>query len=591
MAMVIKNNQSAVNTLNILNKNANALQKSLQKVSSGMRINGAADDASGYAISERMRTQVRALDQANRNTQNGTSMLRVAEGAVSSSVEILKTLKEKALDAANDTNTDTDRAIIQKQLDKAIDQLDENAGVTFNGKRMLDGSLTLPSNVEQTIVKALNTEWIENSLLLIEDSIGMKFLDPNATVNQITVVLDTGMGQNGTLAFVQTLSNGNPSQARQLELHINMAYYDSLDMNDVNGKAAATGAYLDRTLAHEFTHAVMAANIDYFSSLPLYIVEGMAEVVHGIDDERGTRILDLATSGAGKISSIFGSGGSSGDNDVYAAGYMLLRYMEKQAGEGSVKRFVQTLSEKGGTPTGTDISVRMGTGGKFNTLTELTDAFMNDLNASGGGDSFLKDYCNIDLSNLDTGALTGADASGGQVKTAESVVPEAGSPLFWYFPDSRSTFIEGLEVIWPSPWQYAPKTITFQVGTKANQAIKIGFYDMRAEALGLKDKDGKTISVATQKAASNAIHVFDQAITKALEQQTTIGALESRMEYTSSNLVLNSENTQFSESVIRDSDMAKEMAEYTKNNILLQGAQSMLAQANQNSSSVLSLLQ
>ena len=107
----------------------------------------------------------------------------------------------------------------------------------------------------------------------------------------------------------------------------------------------------------------------------------------------------------------------------------------------------------------------------------------------------------------------------------------------------------------------------------------------------LKDKDGKTISVATQRAATNAIHVFDQAITKALDQQTTIGALESRLEYMSSNLILNSENTQTSESTIRDADMAKEMTEYTKANVLLQSAQSMLAQANQNSSSVLGLLQ
>ncbi|MBQ8697741.1 MAG: flagellin, partial [Schwartzia sp.] len=221
----------------------------------------------------------------------------------------------------------------------------------------------------------------------------------------------------------------------------------------------------------------------------------------------------------------------------------------------------------------------------------LTAAFMSDLSASGGGTIFLKDYCGIDLTNLDTGALTGKDAGGDQVKTPESVVPEAGSTLFWYFPNSRSSYVEGLEVIWPSPWQYAPKTVTFQVGTKANQAIKVGFSDMRAEGLGLKDKNGKTLSVATRQAATNAIHVIDQAITKALDQQTTIGALESRLEYTSSNLVLNSENTQSSESTIRDADMAREMAEYTKNNILLQGAQSMLAQANQNSSSVLSLLQ
>ncbi|SDG91096.1 flagellin, partial [Selenomonas sp. WCT3] len=92
MGMVVKNNMSAVSTLNTLNKNSNALSKSLQKVSSGMKINGAADDASGYAISERMRVQIRGLDQANANTQNGSSMMKVAEGAVSSTVDILKTL-------------------------------------------------------------------------------------------------------------------------------------------------------------------------------------------------------------------------------------------------------------------------------------------------------------------------------------------------------------------------------------------------------------------------------------------------------------------------------------------------------------------
>ena len=125
MAMVVKNNMSAVSTLNTLNKNSSALAKSLQKVSSGMKINSAADDASGYAISERMRVQIRGLDQANKNTQNGSSMMKVAEGAVSSTVDILKTLKEKAINAASDTNTDSDRQTIQKELNQSIDQIDE----------------------------------------------------------------------------------------------------------------------------------------------------------------------------------------------------------------------------------------------------------------------------------------------------------------------------------------------------------------------------------------------------------------------------------------------------------------------------------
>ena len=141
MAMVVKTNKDALTTLNNLNRNSAALSKSLSKVSTGMKINSAKDDASGYAISERMRVQIRSLDQANQNTQNGNSMMKTAEGAVSSTVEILKSLKEKAINAANDTNnTETDRATIQKELDQFIDQIDDNANVTYNGKYMLDGT-------------------------------------------------------------------------------------------------------------------------------------------------------------------------------------------------------------------------------------------------------------------------------------------------------------------------------------------------------------------------------------------------------------------------------------------------------------------
>ena len=140
MAMVVKNNMSAINTLNTLNTNSTALSKSLAKVSSGMKINGAADDASGYAISERMRVQIRGLDQANANTQNGSSMMKTAEGAVSSTVDILKTLKEKVISAANDDKTDADRQAIQKELDQSIDQINDNANITYNGKYLVDGS-------------------------------------------------------------------------------------------------------------------------------------------------------------------------------------------------------------------------------------------------------------------------------------------------------------------------------------------------------------------------------------------------------------------------------------------------------------------
>ena len=134
-------------------------------------------------------------------------------------------------------------------------------------------------------------------------------------------------------------------------------------------------------------------------------------------------------------------------------------------------------------------------------------------------------------------------------------------------------------------------SINLQIGTKANQTIKVGLTDMKAQALGLQGSDNATIQVGNQKQANAAINVLDAAIQKALDQQTTIGAVQSRLEYTQSNLTTASENVTAAESTIRDADMAKEMTEYTKNNVLMQAAQSMLAQANQSSSNVLSLLQ
>ena len=134
-------------------------------------------------------------------------------------------------------------------------------------------------------------------------------------------------------------------------------------------------------------------------------------------------------------------------------------------------------------------------------------------------------------------------------------------------------------------------SLNFHIGANANQAIKVGLTDMRSEALGLKGSNGTKLKVTTINNANAAISVIDNALTKAIDQQTDIGAVEARLEYTVGNLTTSAENVQNAESTIRDADMAKEMTEYTKNNVLLQAAQSMLAQANQNLSAVLSLLQ
>ena len=219
MAMVVKNNMSALSALNTLNTNTNALSKSLKKVASGMKINSAADDASGYAISEKMRVNIRSLNQANANAQNGTSMMKVAEGAVSSTVEILKTMKEKAVNAANDTNTDADRATIQKELDQSIDQINDNANVTFNGQYLVDGSKSQGTTATTTAMTniSLNTATASNSGLTdlksrSGDSLNIHSTD-TVTISYVkdgsTVTSSMQVGSGGELGkIISTLTGG-----------------------------------------------------------------------------------------------------------------------------------------------------------------------------------------------------------------------------------------------------------------------------------------------------------------------------------------------------------------------------------------------
>lgn len=142
MAMTVLNNTAAMMTLGELNKNITKVGKDLKKISSGQRLTGAGDGASDYAISEKMRVRIRALGQNERNVQTGANLLRVAEGGVQQQLEILKTIKEKVLDANNDSNTDIDRATIQKEINQGFRQMEQIAQETnYNGKRLLAGDV------------------------------------------------------------------------------------------------------------------------------------------------------------------------------------------------------------------------------------------------------------------------------------------------------------------------------------------------------------------------------------------------------------------------------------------------------------------
>lgn len=440
MAMVVKNNMQALNTLNTLNSNTNALTSSLKKVSSGMKINSAQDDASGYAISERMRVQIRSLDQAKANTNSGNSLLKVAEGAVSSTVDILKTLKEKVINAANDTNTDEDRATIQKELNQSIDQINDNASVTFNGKFLVDGTHNKKTEATTTALTNQSLSTTTTSTTAISD---LKNRNGDKLNIQATDTVTISYTKNGT-TFTCSMTVGTNS------------------LNSILTNATkADGAGFSKDLVFSSQTALIAPK------------DGSGNKVETASGQNALTISAASSGIAGQIA-------------------------------------------------GLSISITDNQGNARKAANSALDAFNETLRA---------------------------------VNKSED------------------------------------NSIHLQIGVKANQTINVGMTDMRAVALGLQGDDGTTLNVGTREKANAAITVLDNAIQKALDQQTSIGAAESRLDYTASNLTTASENVTNAESTIRDADMAKEMTEYTKNNVLMQAAQSMLAQANQNSSNVLSLLQ
>lgn len=492
MALVVKNNMDSVNALKNLNKNVEARNKDLQRAATGEKINGAGDGASEYAISEKMRVQVKSLDQDDRNAQNGISVLNVASGAISSTIDILRTMKEKAIDAANDSNSDADRAMIQKVINQSIDQINENALVSYNGITMLDGSRN-SAVVEGGSYTHLTTQGLAD----------------DTTINTV-------------LADLKDRGNNN------------------------------LGLQMDDTITVSWVKDGVTKSV---SISPLYYTKSQSTVVVNPVTGRPT-LVTTVTQEPHSLSTIFTMNSTIKSDmelvDGSAKGYNYVGTDE--AGDD-----VYTIDNENG------ITVKAKEPGISGQLAGLT--------------------------------ISIRDSQGNERTSVNAAL------------DTFKETIQGQN-------QSDDNAMVFQIGTKANQSLKAGFTDMRASALGLEAlsvtdeatsgietvvDNGVTVitsvlgntrlNVSTQGAANAAINVIDNALQKALNLQTKIGAETSRLEYTSANLVMNSENTQASESVIRDADMAKEQTAYARDSILTQAAQAMLAQSNQNSSSVLSLLQ
>lgn len=197
-------------------------------------------------------------------------------------------------------------------------------GLTFN---ITQSNLT--SN-QLHIWQALKTWWAEECLTLLKESYGYSFNDYDATVREISVEF-TNVSNGGYLAYVRHPQDSD-GKSTSLSLTINEAYFKSFANSDVNGKSSSNQGYLDRTLAHELTHAIMAAKVDNYSDLPLFITEGLADLTQGIDDLRGSALKTLSSNYT-KLKEVLTSDSKINTSYVYAAGYMFLRYIAKQTVE------------------------------------------------------------------------------------------------------------------------------------------------------------------------------------------------------------------------------------------------------------------
>ena len=487
MSMVVQHNMQAANANRMLGITSGAQAKSTEKLSSGYKINRAADDAAGLTISEKMRKQIRGLDKASSNAQDGVSSVQTAEGALTEVHSMLQRMNELAVQAANGTNSkDTDRKAIQDEIDQLNTEIDRVAETTkFNEIYLLkgdDGTKQINLNAHDAGLKGSLTDKGDGTATFVMDE--LKAGD----------AVSIG-GKNYTIAATKTDTDDliTKASAKNTDIVINGKTYKY---------QAAKGAGDDSSAA--------AAKAGYYE-------EGVAWTAGAGKDAAG--LQTLAAAGA----------------TVEAAGKKLTSLSTAEATAGVSASNQSVITDKMA---------------YVKAQTELLSA--NQIGDTVGNAAVYKAGT--------TAAATLADATNKfDIKVGKAEVANTLS-------------------------------FSLHVGADADMTNKISvdIDTMNSTFLGIK---GLNVTDKNGTAATYAIDAISDAISKVSSQRSALGAVQNRLEHTIDNLDNISENTSSAESRIRDTDMAKEMVNYSKNNILAQAGQSMLAQANQSNQGVLSLLQ
>ena len=540
MAMVVQHNMSAMNANRNLGVTTGMQAKSSEKLSSGYKINRAADDAAGLSISEKMRSQIRGLNKASDNAQDGISLIQTAEGALNESHSILQRMRELSVQASNGTETDDDREAVQNEISQLQEELTRISETTeFNTMKLLDGSQSGSTSSTGSGPKFGVVDATLDGALVTSNVKGIKVATAASTT---------------TKAGQETAIWAADGKTLTLNLSKNKVYtQDEIDDLIANAKqedSTATGAPAEVKVS--LKNGIFNADAD--TTAGTATVGGVKAVS---DDGTVTGFV-----GADTISFTANKYGTEFNNTVFKFAF------DKAAGKEEVE--TNTAIEISGTNTVTEgqYTIHLAAGKEY-TAEDLEDilktaGFDFDVKLSGNTpDEPNPLFATSGASSVSD--ITMGDTAGAGLGSTDAMWGQAGY-------DSVSS----------------GAGITLQIGANEGQTMSFSIDDMSARALGV---DGNKVDLSTQSGAQKATTTIDAAIKKVSAQRGKMGAIQNRLEHTISNLDTAAENTQTAESRIRDTDMAEEMVEYSKNNILAQAGQSMLAQANQSTQGVLSLLQ
>lgn len=558
--MVVQHNLNAINANNKMNINVSGTKKATEKLSSGYQINRAGDNAAGLAISEKMRSQIRGLSQATKNANDGISLIQTAEGGLNETHSILQRMRELAVQSANGTyQDDTDREAIQLEVDALKSEIDRIASSTeYNGMKLLDGSLggtttgTTDFGARYGVLISANTV-IDGATNKLKENLSLEGATLTSSVKGVTVTLaDAASGVGGENA---------QWDAAGTTLTINLKAGQSYSQSQINdliknatmAKADAAGTPQASTPAD--VELKLKSGVFTFQKAETF--KTSAGVRAASDD---TDLVDYLINGTDQ-------------NDGYAD---TIKFTSNNYGEDTRKLKIATDVAAGKEWVATTTAKNEGTGikdGEFTlhlaTGVEYTEEDIQNLLKQAG-----LDYT-VTLTDSKT-------PDGDKTFYAQKVVAEADATAIEI---GKTTAGAGLG---SDKLTGTGKGLTFQIGANGveDQRVTLSVGDMSSTSIGVGGAD-----VSTQDAANKAIDMVDAAVKTVSMQRAGLGALQNRLEYTVNNLTTTNENLTAAESQIRDTDMATEMINYTKNNILQQASQAMLAQANQQPQAILQLLQ